>query len=194
LFLDWCNGFYCVQLSTRRHCSQRGGLNPTWRPQISKVCTGLNLEPHGYIGLYCGTMPRRARSLRTLWPILLTRGKVVELTFTFPTFARRSLFRLHKSYVLYVGWGTQVLCTRSSPLTLTKTFGMARKKPIRCSTSTTNFLVIDVILQPNRESLHRAGKRMSKRSHQRPTAWQFQPCNSEERISIGHAALMMYPD
>jgi hypothetical protein len=35
---------------------------------------------------------------------------------------------------------------------------------------------------------------MSKRSHQRPTAWQFQPCNSEERISIGHAALMMYPD
>jgi hypothetical protein len=32
------------------------------------------------IGLYCGTVPRRTRSLHTLWPILLTRGKVVELT------------------------------------------------------------------------------------------------------------------
>jgi hypothetical protein len=39
-----------------------------------------------------GTMPRRTESLHTLWHARLTRGKVVELTFTFPTSPSEAYF------------------------------------------------------------------------------------------------------
>lgn len=87
--------------------------------------------------------------------------------------------------------GTLYTQLSSTALTLTRAFGMAREKPIRCGTSITS--VLGIGRHPSTKSwvsptLHRAGKRTSKHSHQRSTAGQYQPYASEERISIGYAA------
>jgi hypothetical protein len=124
------------------------------------------------------TAPRRNISHRTLWHSVFNGGKVVELKLHFPHVARQSLFQLHKSYVL---WGFQVLCTRSSLLTLTKKFGMGSMKLIRCGTSIAYLLGVDVIRQPNRfVALANEVQTLTSMPHGLDG-------QQSERINVGHA-------